>query len=107
MKMAKCITDIDVEIGKRIRSLRKARGLSQSDLAAPLDITFQQIQKYENGANRVSASMMVGICKTLNVTPMDFLGSYFGDDDGPDTSALLAEVKTLRAKLSDIQQMCA
>jgi transcriptional regulator with XRE-family HTH domain len=107
MKMAKCITDIDIEIGKRMRSLRKARGLSQSALAEPLEITFQQIQKYENGANRVSASTMVGICMVLNVTPMDFLGSYFGDEDGPDTSALLVEVKTLRAKLSDIQQISA
>jgi transcriptional regulator with XRE-family HTH domain len=49
---------IDVEIGCRIRSRRLALGRNQSDLARALGVSFQQVQKYENGANRVSGSMM-------------------------------------------------
>ena len=55
---------IDVAVGARIRLLRKVRGLSQQALAEAAGVTFQQIQKYERGANRVSASMLTRIAKT-------------------------------------------
>lgn len=105
--MAKRLFEIDREIGKRIREFRKIRGVTQTDIADALGITFQQVQKYENGVNRVSVSTMIGICKALNITPMDVVGTYFGNDDTPSTSGLLAEVKMLRSRLSDIQQLCA
>lgn len=66
---------IDVEVGRRICALRLERGLNQSDLGRALGLTFQQIQKYEKGANRVSASKLVGVARTLQVKP-----SYFLDD---------------------------
>ena len=56
---------IDVAVGARIRLLRKLRGLSQQALAEAAGVTFQQIQKYERGANRVSASMLSRIATTL------------------------------------------
>ena len=49
---------VDIAVGARIRLLRKLRGLSQQALAEAAGVTFQQIQKYERGANRVSASML-------------------------------------------------
>ena len=49
---------IDVHVGHRIRSARKLIGLSQEFLANKLDVSFQQVQKYESGANRISASML-------------------------------------------------
>jgi len=46
----------DIEIGQKIRALRLERGLSQSGLAEGIGLTFQQVQKYEKGTNRVSAA---------------------------------------------------
>src|SRR5947207_5598420 len=61
----------DVEIGKRIRALRLERGLSQTELGALLDVTFQQVQKYEKGANRVAAGRLQRISEALEV-PITF-----------------------------------
>ena len=67
---------VDVAVGARIRTIRKSRGLSQGALGAALGLTFQQVQKYERGANRVSASKLVEIARTLDVAPRDLLGEY-------------------------------
>ena len=56
---------IDVYVGKRIRLKRKLAGLTQSGLAAKIGITFQQVQKYEKGENRVSSSMLYQIAQAL------------------------------------------
>jgi transcriptional regulator with XRE-family HTH domain len=61
----------DVEIGRKIRALRLQRGLSQSGLADGIDLTFQQVQKYEKGANRIGASRLQQIANTLQV-PISF-----------------------------------
>jgi transcriptional regulator with XRE-family HTH domain len=57
----------DVEIGKRIRAQRLSRGMSQEDLADRLGVTFQQLQKYEKGANRVSAARLREIAIALKL----------------------------------------
>ncbi|WP_156398384.1 helix-turn-helix domain-containing protein, partial [Caulobacter sp. Root1455] len=49
---------IDVHVGKMIRARRRAIGASQHDLAPAIGVTFQQVQKYELGSNRVSASKL-------------------------------------------------
>lgn len=83
---------VDVAVGARIRLLRKIRGLSQQALAEAAGVTFQQIQKYERGANRVSASMLTRIAKTLNVPVAEMFGenaAYSGAVD--EVADLLAE----------------
>ena len=55
--------------GKRMRQRREMRGLPQKELARQLGISFQQVQKYESGANRVSASKMWQLCGVLGVEP--------------------------------------
>jgi transcriptional regulator with XRE-family HTH domain len=65
---------VDLHVGARVRVRRKMLGLSQEQLADALKLTFQQVQKYERGANRVSASKLYEIAKTLQV-PV----SYFFD----------------------------
>jgi transcriptional regulator with XRE-family HTH domain len=70
----------DTEIGKRIRALRLERGLSQTELGSLLGITFQQIQKYEKGANRVAAGRLERIAEALDV-PITFF--YAGSDKKP------------------------
>ncbi len=66
--MARRATDVDDYVGRRIRQRRVELGLSQSELAAALGITFQQVQKYENGSNRVSAGRLYDMAQHLGVT---------------------------------------
>ena len=66
---------IDLHVGKRVRLRRTLLGLSQEQLGAELNITFQQVQKYERGANRISASRLWDMSQILDV-PV----SYFFDD---------------------------
>lgn len=56
---------VDIHVGKRIRARRKLLGISQEALADALGLTFQQVQKYERAANRVSASKLYDIARTL------------------------------------------
>jgi transcriptional regulator with XRE-family HTH domain len=63
------IDPIDRLVGERIRTRRKAAGVSQQALGSALGITFQQVQKYERGANRISASMLARAAHTLGVRP--------------------------------------
>lgn len=60
--------NIDVALGQRIRRLRILRNMSQNDLAQHLSVTFQQIQKYETGRNRISVGSMVMIAQTLGTS---------------------------------------
>jgi len=57
----------DVAIGQKLRALRLDRGLSQGALAGEIGVTFQQLQKYEKGANRVSAGRLLRIAAALHV----------------------------------------
>jgi DNA-binding XRE family transcriptional regulator len=67
---------IDEFIGARMRERRQALGISQTGLGKTLGVSFQQIQKYESGRNRVSAGRLFDICKALNVS----LSSMFERD---------------------------
>lgn len=68
----------DIHVGNRIRLRRNMLGLSQEKLGESLGITFQQIQKYEKGTNRVGASRLQAIASILSV-PVDF---FFADAPG-------------------------
>ncbi|WP_162936148.1 helix-turn-helix domain-containing protein [Agrobacterium leguminum] len=75
---------IDVHVGCRIRLRRTMSGMSQERLGDSLGITFQQIQKYERGTNRVGASRLQNIANILNV-PVSF---FFENSPGQDTSLI-------------------
>ena len=60
---------IDKYIGKRMRAQRQALGISQEQLGEALGVSFQQIQKYESGINRVSAARLFDLCRALK-TPL-------------------------------------
>jgi transcriptional regulator with XRE-family HTH domain len=68
----KSANPVDRHVGARIRMQRMVRGLSQTDLGDAVGVSFQQVQKYENGANRVSASRLQQIAKALGATPEFF-----------------------------------
>lgn len=66
-------------VGARVRSRRVLLGLSQEELGDALGLTFQQIQKYENGKNRISASALVLIARRLSCLPAYFLEGFEKD----------------------------
>ncbi|MBX5156303.1 MULTISPECIES: helix-turn-helix domain-containing protein [unclassified Rhizobium] len=74
---------IDIHVGSRIRLRRTMLGMSQEKLGESLGITFQQIQKYEKGTNRVGASRLQNISNILNV-PVSF---FFEDAPGENSGA--------------------
>jgi len=67
--VTKTINAVDRHVGARIRMQRMVGGLSQTKLGKAVGITFQQVQKYEKGTNRVSASRLQRIAKVLEVMP--------------------------------------
>ena len=71
--MPRVVDKVDVIVGHNIRIHRLAKGLSQTDLADALGVTFQQVQKYEKGTNRIAAARLVEIAGILNVDVMYFL----------------------------------
>ena len=72
--------DIDLHLGKRLRRRRRLLGLTQQQLAATVGVRFQQIQKYECGANRISASRLWRLSEALEV-PVGYF--YDGLVDAP------------------------
>src|SRR5262245_33477672 len=66
---------VDIEVGHRIRIERLARGLSQTALANQLGVTFQQVQKYEKGVNRVGAGRLTKIAEVLGIDVSTFFGA--------------------------------
>lgn len=91
---------VDVYVGKRIRHRRWMNGTSQQHLAENVGIKFQQIQKYETGANRVSASRLWDIAKVLGVPISYFFEGYDTQpaEDAPSSnvrSDILADKETL------------
>lgn len=69
--MTKLDHDIDRHIGRRLRARRRLLGLSQPQLADAVGVKFQQIQKYECGEDRISASRLWRLCHALNA-PVDY-----------------------------------
>jgi len=66
---------LDIALGSRVRLRRKELDLSQDQLARAIGITFQQVQKYEHGTNRISFSRLVSICGVLDCSVSDLIGS--------------------------------
>ena len=77
--------DIDLHLGKRLRARRRLLGLTQQQLAVVVGVRFQQIQKYECGANRISASRLWRLAEVLNVSV-----GYFYDGLGNNSAETLA-----------------
>lgn len=83
--------DIDAVVGSRVAARRSAMGLSQTALAVELGVSFQQVQKYEKGANRVSASRLYQVATVLGCSVADFFPARADSlDPGVGLSALTA-----------------
>ncbi|TDL75980.1 XRE family transcriptional regulator [Palleronia sediminis] len=77
---------VDIHVGKRVRHRRRLTGTTQQQLAERVGIRFQQIQKYETGTNRISASRLWDIAEALGV-PIAFFFEGAGPDDRIETAA--------------------
>jgi transcriptional regulator with XRE-family HTH domain len=86
--MLKSPNPIDIHVGARLRMRRLMVGMSQSRLGEALSVTFQQIQKYEKGANRIGASRLQQLARVLEVPPAFF---FEGAPAGESGKAAFAE----------------
>jgi transcriptional regulator with XRE-family HTH domain len=93
-------TEIDQLVGARLKMQRKLAGLSQDGLASMLGLTFQQLQKYEKGVNRIGASRLFDIAQKLNV-PVQF----FFDDAGVNEAKAGASTDTASQTTADFLSM--
>jgi transcriptional regulator with XRE-family HTH domain len=71
---------VDIHVGSRLRMRRSMMGMSQESLADSVGLTFQQVQKYERGSNRVSASRLYQFSKILDV-PVAYFFDRYGEGD--------------------------
>lgn len=88
--------DTDAVIGANLKRVRISRGWSQEKLGEALGITFQQIQKYEKGTNRVAVSTLLASAKALGVTPAAILPELATPADADLTVPTAAEYAMIR-----------
>ena len=93
---------MDIHVGSRVRLRRMMQGMSQDKLGEELGLTFQQIQKYEKGVNRIGASRLYDIARVLEV-PVQFFYDDFGD--GPETMIGFAETNPKTEEKSGFMQL--
>lgn len=92
-------SSVDVAVGRNVRIWRMAKGMSQAQLASRLGVTFQQLQKYETGANRIGTGRLVKVATVLGV-PISAL--FEGIDGAGQSRSLLALVSDTRSfRLAD------
>ncbi len=76
----KKIHPVDVYVGKRLKEVRQSQKISQEDLANSVDLTFQQVQKYESAKNRISCSKLYEFAKFLNVEVQEFFNGLDSEE---------------------------
>ena len=102
--MAKRVEQVDRVVGQNIRIFRSAKGMSQTELGDAIGVTFQQVQKYEKGANRVGSSRLAMIAKALSIPVSSLFDNSAKGADGPVSGPIVTDlliapyaVKMLRA----------
>jgi transcriptional regulator with XRE-family HTH domain len=95
-KSAKTPSPIDVTVGRNVRIWRMAKGLSQAQLANRLGITFQQVQKYEVGANRIGTSRLVKLAAILGIPISALFEGTTGADPSRSLLALVSDRRSFR-----------
>lgn len=94
--MRKTPNPVDVHVGARVRLRRLSLGMSQEKLGDELGLTFQQVQKYEKGANRMGASRLYAIAKILD-TSVSFFFEGLSDPNGSDGASASPLINTPEA----------
>ncbi len=79
---------VDVHVGARLKQRRRLLGITQTDLGDAIGVTFQQVQKYERGVNRIGASQLLALARVLDVSI-----DYFFEDMPPEVTAISPALK--------------
>jgi transcriptional regulator with XRE-family HTH domain len=98
---------LDAALGDRIRRRRRDMGLSQSALGGRLGITFQQVQKYENGANRVSATMLIRLSQALAMPVSELLAEINPGAPRPDLEEQSGQLAAAFARIDSAEVRAA
>jgi transcriptional regulator with XRE-family HTH domain len=88
---------VDIHVGRKIREARLVRGYTQAGVAKELGLSFQQLQKYETGHNRVSASKLYELSKLFDVSPSHFFSGLQAAEEG---DAELMDDQTAKAVMA-------
>ncbi len=93
---------VDLHVGRKLKQIRTLRRLSQTDVARKLELSFQQIQKYEIGSNRIAASRLFELAQILDVPPSYFFdGLHDNDNSAPHSDPGMEIVSALAAIKDD------
>lgn len=92
---------VDVHVGRKLKQIRTMRRLSQTDVARQLDLSFQQIQKYEIGANRIAASRLYELAKIFGVPTSYFFEGLDASTNETDQNDPGMEIVTALASIRD------
>ncbi len=91
---------VDAHVGSRVRQRRTLLGMNLGELSAALGLSFQQVQKYERGGNRISASRLYDLGRILNVPITYFFDAYPGDSGAEGATLFGADVMNKRETLT-------
>ncbi len=103
------VAEVDIFAGQQLKFLRKKSGVSQKTLASKVGITFQQIQKYEKGLNRISVSMLYKFCHLFGVKPSYFFYEDTGNQNKQESELYtykIAESKEEAESIIEIINLC-
>jgi transcriptional regulator with XRE-family HTH domain len=92
---------VDVHVGRKLKQIRTLRRLSQTDVARQLNLSFQQIQKYEIGSNRVAASRLFELAQIFDVSPAYFFDGLKDNDEKTTANDPGMEIVTALAAIKD------
>ncbi|SRR5437660_10951640 len=95
-RLAKRPSSIDIAVGRNVRIWRMAKGLSQAQLAHRLGVTFQQVQKYEVGSNRIGTGRLVKLAAILGIPIAALFDGTEGRDPARSLLALIADKRAFR-----------
>ena len=95
-KLTKRPSSIDIVVGRNVRIWRMAKGLSQAQLAQRLGVTFQQVQKYEVGANRIGTGRLVKVAAILGVPIAALFEGTEGTNRSPSLLLLVPDSRSFR-----------
>jgi transcriptional regulator with XRE-family HTH domain len=94
---------LDAEVGSRLKALRLQNRMTQVQLAQAIGVTFQQIQKYEKGHNRLAASTLAKVAGALNCRVADFYDAP--TEDAPELATAIAELSSLYERMAARQRL--
>jgi transcriptional regulator with XRE-family HTH domain len=94
-------TEYDIQVGARVREQRERRGLTQANLASGLGVSYQQVQKYETGTNRIPVSRLYKVAQALEV-PVTY---FFDGIEGPELSLIEEQAVSAKDLTRDIDAL--